>query len=119
MQHTRTVKRAAITASAICIGGVLAAPASADAAYISKREARHYVVKTVRDDLYPDMDWAVGYWVERARSCDRLSRRTVECDYELYGDEGFTCYDAVRIVAGQHSYRVRFPYDADCEDDGS
>lgn len=99
--------------AALVAVAVLAAPAQADA-WISKREARHYAVKVVRD-LWLDTEDSHDYWVERAWECDRIDGNRVECDFELYYLDGDTCWDAVRIVSlSATRYAARFPYDPEC-----
>jgi hypothetical protein len=75
----------------VCAVG-LTIPASASASvYLSKAEARGVVVDVLdTGDFaieYPEADWYVSYWVERARACERISWRTVECEFSIFGEE--------------------------------
>lgn len=72
---------------------VLSIPASAGASvYLSKPEARVVVVEVLESGdfgaEYPESDWYVSYWVERARRCARVSWRVVDCEFTIYSEEG-------------------------------
>lgn len=106
--------RRLLIAAVVAIAVAAAASPTAYAAWISKKEARGYAVKSVKR-LYRDIDWATGYWVEHSPRCERIAGSVVECDYELYDDlEDITCTDAVQIIATARSWRARYPYEADC-----
>lgn len=71
---------------------VLTIPASASAGvYLSKAEARGVVDDVLESGdfgvEYPDADWYVSYWVERARGCERVNWRVIDCDFTIFGEE--------------------------------
>ena len=93
---------------------VLAAPAQA--AFISKTEARSYAKKAVRE-LFYDAGHAATVWgVEPAKTCSRVRPAVVECDFYLYFDlSDVTCEDTIRVIAtSSRSYRTSYPYEHDC-----
>jgi hypothetical protein len=83
---------------------LLAIPASASGAvYLSKPEARGVVVDVLDSGdfgvEYPESDWYVSYWVERARNCERISRRVVDCEFEIYSEEGEDIETGEAVIA--------------------